>query len=260
MRCSHVQAELAALSLGALEESERDVVLNHVARCRDCADELRSYRETAARLGLALQAQEPPSALKSRLVAAATAQETAGQASRPWAMRPWFRLALRQPATLVACLALLVALSTMLWAARLQTQLDQERAATASLRDRAARYDRVVAVLQASELRLSPMQGADSAPGAVGRLYLDSDTGAGMMMARSLPPLAEGRTYQLWWVAADGKRESGGLIPYTDPQGNAYALVQCPGQCGSWQSVGVTEEPAGGSPAPTGQRVLAGTL
>jgi anti-sigma-K factor RskA len=252
--CEEARDSLAALSLDALDPDERGAVEAHVAGCRACSAELEAYRETAARLALGVPQHEPPFGLKRRVLAAADR----GVAARWGRLRP--QLPRLQPSVLAAGLAVVVALSTTLWALGLQMELKEQRALAASLKERAYRYDKVVAVLQATDIQLRPLQGTEAAPGAVGRIYVDPDTGSGMMMVRSLPPLPQGRAYQLWWVRADGKRESGGLLTWTDPQGNGYALIQCPGPFKSWQGVGVTDEPAGGSPNPTGRRLLSGPI
>ncbi len=173
-----------------------------------------------------------------------------------------FKLRLRrpQPATLGAVLALVVALTTALWAVGVQLQLNGQRAVTANLKERAARYDRVVAVLQAPDLQVWPMRGTQLAPTAYGRIYADPETGAAMIMVRSLPPLPDGRVYQVWWAHADGKDESGGVLTWTDEQGSGYALIQGPGPFKNWRSVSLTEEPVGGSSRPTSQALLIATV
>jgi anti-sigma-K factor RskA len=257
--CADVRDLLPALSLDALDLDERDALEDHLARCPDCRSEFRSYQETATRLALAFPQHEPPSGLKRRVLAAAA---TRPQRTRlaPWWRRLGFGFPRLQPAPVVAALALVVALSTTLWAAGLQMQLNEQRVLAAGLKERAYRYDKVVAVLQSPEMQLRPMQGTELAPTATGRIYVDPENGSGMMMVRSLPRLPEGRVYQLWWARADGKRESGGVLTWTDPYGNGYTLITCPGPFNTWQTFGLTEEPAGGSPAPTGQRVISGRI
>jgi hypothetical protein len=44
------------------------------------------------------------------------------------------------------------------------------------------------------------------------------------------------------------------------PQGYGCLLILSPLPLGSYQRLGITEEPAGGSPGPTGRRVLGGSL
>lgn len=269
MSCQETRDLLPAFSVDALDPEEHDVVEDHLTRCPDCRSELREYRESVAELALAFPERQPPPDLKRRLLAAADreAASTDTQSRRlRWrgSFPPFPRLS---PSALVAGLALLVALSTTLWAAGLQSQLNEQRALTASLRerasrneDRANRYEQMTAVLQAPDIQLRTLEGSQVAPNAMGRLYFDPQTGAGMMAVRSLPPLRTGRAYQLWWVRPDGKREDGGLLTWTDPEGNGYRLIQCPGPIISFRAVGLTDEPSTGSPAPTGERVLGGSL
>ncbi len=259
MSRDEVREHLAAYSLDALEARERDAVDDHLTRCPDCVRELCELQAVASRLGLALPEADLPTGAKDRMVARALEGER-------WTLshekRVWPRLAVPRfaPAAWAAGVSLIVALSTSLWAAGLQVQLNEQRAIVASLRGPAARYDQIVSVLQAPDVQLRALQGSELAPSAIGRVYVDPQTGAGMMVVRSVPPLSEGRAYQLWCVRPDGTRESGGLLKHTDLHGNGYAPISCPGPLATWQRLGITEEPAAGSSAPTGQRVLGGTV
>ena len=271
LTCNEVRDLLAALSLDALDVDERDVVEDHLATCPACADDLRGYQETAAALALALPQIDPPRGLKRRIVATATSGNRA--ARRPASGQ---RLGARRtsPLALVAALALIVAVGSALWAASLQSQLGEQRALATSLQaqlaeqralaasneERAQRYDRVVTVLQAEQMYVRPLEATYAAPGAFGRVYLDPASGSGMMMVRKLPPLSEGRAYQLWLVSPDGQRTSCGLLRRIDTYGNGYTLIQAPVPITDWQGIGLTEEPATGSPDPTGTRMLAGSL
>lgn len=259
MSCAEARDLLAALSLDALDVGERDLVEEHLLGCPSCAVEQRPYQEAVARLALAFPQHEPPPSLKRRLLTAAAAECPADTPAR----FPRVRLQLDRPrfraAAVIAGLALVVAFGTTLGAVPLRAQLNEQRSLVASLKERAARYDTVVAVLQAPDLQVRPMQGTPLAPQASGRIYVDPETGAGMIVVQSLPPLSEGRVYQLWWVRADGTRASGGLLTRTDQWGNGYALIQSPSPLGSWRSARLTEEPLGGSPAPTGLPLLSGS-
>ena len=270
MTCHEVRELLAALSLDALDADERDAVEDHLATCQACASELRAHEETIAALALALPQIDPPARLKGRILAAATTD----RATRRPAWRRRLTARRLSPLGLAAALALVIAVCAALWAASLQSQLVEQRALVASLEaqlgeqralaasneERAQRYDRIVAVLQADQVYVRPLESTNGAAGAFGRVYLDPASGAGMMMVRKLPPLSEGRAYQLWLVKADGQRTSCGLLRRTDTYGNGYTLIQAPVPLSEWQGIGLTEEPATGSPGPTGARMLAGAL
>jgi hypothetical protein len=50
------------------------------------------------------------------------------------------------------------------------------------------------------------------------------------------------------------------MLTWTDQAGNGYTLIKCPEKLSRWRWFQVTEEPAGGSDAPRGTRVLGGTI
>jgi anti-sigma factor RsiW len=255
MTCQEVRELLAVLSLDALDIDERDVIEDHLANCPTCADIHRGYEEMVAALALGLPQVDPPAGLKGRIVAAVTA----GDGS----VRPaWWRLAARRtsPLGLVAALALILAVGAAIWAATLQWQLADQRASVARYAERAQRYENAVAVLQAELMDIRRLEGTNAAPGGFGRVLIDPTSGAGMMVVGRLPPLPEGRAYQLWLVKADGQRVSCGLLQRTDDQGNGETPIRAPVPLTDWQGLGVTEEPATGSPGPTGTRMLAGAL
>ncbi len=252
-----VRELLPALSLDAVDLDERDVLEHHLARCEACAGELRTCQETAATIGGGFASVEPPDDLGRRIALAATSGAAAKPRSLPHRTAPRRAVGVLR---FVAALAAVLAVGALLWASSLQQQLNAQRAIAASNEERAQRYDRIVGVLQADQLYVRPLAGTDAAPRGSGRVYVDQSSGLGMMMVTGLPPLSEARSYQLWVVTNDGQRTSCGLVRRTDDQGNGYTLIQAPVPVSEWQRFGVTEEPATGSPGPTGARILGGSI
>ena len=74
----------------------------------------------------------------------------------------------------------------------------------------------------------------------------------------NLPPLPPGRTYQLWVVTAQAPISAGLLTP--DAQGGVSGTFATPVDIPTPVAMAVTIEPAGGVPAPTGDKYLVGTL
>ncbi len=267
LTCEEVRELLPLLALGALDVDERDVVDDHLAGCTACLDELAGYSETAAALALALPQTDPSPALKGRVLSEARrARMLPSDARRGRVPLPpvshiqrasrW-RMSL---SSLVASVALLLAAGSTIWAMSLRSELDAQNARIATLSERANNYARVTAVLQAADTQIRVLASPDGAPEAFGRVYIDPDTSEGMLMVRNLPPLPQGRVYQLWVAGADGTRESAGLLTWTDKAGNGYTLIKCPEKLSRWRWFNVTEEPSGGSQTPTGSRVLGGTI
>lgn len=266
LTCDEALELLPLLAIDALDVDERDVLEDHLDRCPSCLAEVASYTEAAAAIALALPQVEPPAALKGRVLAAARrpfaipAPPLGAGRSDARKSATWLRGFRVSFSGLVAAAALVLAIGSLIWALNLKGQLDTQSGQIATLSERATNYQKVTAVLQAADTQTRMLSGTNSAPDAYGRVYIDPDTGEGMLMVRGLPPLPQGRSYQLWVVGADGQRQSAGVLTWTDKQGNGYTLIQCPDKLARWQSFGVTQEPAGGSPGPTGSRVLGGAI
>jgi Anti-sigma-K factor rskA/Putative zinc-finger len=267
LTCEEARELLPLLALNALDVDERDVVDDHLTGCSACQEELAGYTETAAALALALPQSDPSSTLKGRLLAEArrarlvASDSTRGRIPSPPISRVQRVSGWRTHlSSLVAGVALALAAGSTAWALSLRSELDAQNARIATLSERANNYARVTAVLQAADTQIRVLESTGGAPDAFGRVYIDPDTSEGMLMVRNLPPLPQGRVYQLWVAGADGTRQSAGLLTWTDKAGNGYTLIKCPETLSRWQSFGVTEEPAGGSQLPTGSRLLGGTI
>lgn len=267
LTCEEVRELTPLLALNALDVDEQDVVEDHLAGCIGCQHELAAYAEVAAQLALALPQIEPPAELKARVLGQARRPRTipapplAGNGiRRSFWQRPRMQQFRTTLTSLVAAAALVVAAGSAYWALSLQSQLEEQTARVATLSQRANNYQRVAAVLQAADTQVRVLNSTNQAEEAFGRVYIDPETSEGMLMVRNLPPLPEGRVYQLWVARANGERESAGLLTWTDKQGNGYTLIKCPDTLARWNTFGVTEEPSGGSNAPTGPRLLNGAI
>jgi hypothetical protein len=91
-------------------------------------------------------------------------------------------------------------------------------------------------------------------PGASARIFVAVDGGGHLAVSglRTLPP---SRTYQLWFVRSGAPAMSGASFR-PDGYGRAWAKVAVPPALHDVRSIVVTEEPAPGSAAPTGPRLL----
>ena len=77
-------------------------------------------------------------------------------------------------------------------------------------------------------------------------VYRESD-GAMALIAESLEPVEDGRTYQAWLIGDNGPVSAGVFVP--DGDGTVRLILDAAWQPGSL--IGVTLEPAGGSAQPT---------
>jgi anti-sigma-K factor RskA len=236
---THAIELLPAYALGSLDAEESIQVAEHLALCPVCRAELASYQAVADQLALAARDAAPPAALKQQLLGRLQTAHTAPEARRSW----WQQLAGlfqgRSPTWGVATLALIAVLvvSNLLW----WQQSDRHEPAVAS-----------------DGMQVVAMAGTDAAPDAVGTLVISGDGEYGTLVVDGLPELDQARQYQLWLIR-DEQRTSGGVFS-VNPEGYGALLISSDDPLSSYPSFGITIEPAGGSPGPTGDKVLAGNL
>jgi hypothetical protein len=116
--------------------------------------------------------------------------------------------------------------------------------------------DARMAVLTAPDLTQVDLQGQQPvAPRASGRAFYSRSRGL-VFTASDLPPLRAGRTYQLWVVTAQSP-VSAGLLEL-DTAGRVTQVFNTPPDLAAPVAIAVTEEPAGGVAAPTGDKYLVG--
>jgi hypothetical protein len=254
LTCDEFLDLAAAVALDAAEQGDAERVEEHAAQCPDCAIRLHEFRETAAALGTAVSAVDPPAALRTRVLdeVQRTAQDRQAEPRRLWPRAA--RRARFSAAWLVAAASMLISIVAITGVAMLQGQILTLQRDASTDRERAARYDHVVEVLASDKLAIRPLQPVSQTMPSRGMVYMDPLSGTGMLMCHDLPAIEQGHAYQLWFVRGN-ERVSGGLL-WPDHFGNGYALIQVPTDVMSFDSVGLTDEPGTGSAWPTTPRVI----
>ncbi|MFB8079214.1 anti-sigma factor [Streptomyces sp. NPDC056013] len=227
-----------AYALDALDPEEHEAVRRHLAECPSCAQEVLEFSETVVRLGLAV-AVTPTAALRTGVmerIATVRQEPPATRAVRA----PRGRRGLRRWShwALAACLAGAVGLGGVAaWQHGLAEDARQE-----TTRARQAN-DAVAEVLAAPDARVSTsrLEG-----GAVGTVVVSASLDRAVFAASGMAPPPAGKVYQLWYDD-EGTMRSAGLM---DPGATAEATL-LDGPVDRASGVGVTVEPAGGSPSPT---------
>lgn len=232
----HVYDLLGAYALGCLEGEEQSLVETHLLTCSTCQMELEAYRSVVADLPLAVIQRDPPPELKARLLdrVSKRRQPVRPVDKRPWWLVSWEALRLNTPAWGFASLVVMMVLglgNLLLW-----IQLSEAREVTVG------------------ELPRLVLTATDASPGAVGVLVLSQNGEYGTLVVDGLPELSPAEQYQLWLIR-DGQRTSGGVFS-VDDEGYGSLVVESPEALLSYSAFGVTVEPAGGSPGPTGSKVL----
>jgi anti-sigma-K factor RskA len=112
-----------------------------------------------------------------------------------------------------------------------------------------------IAALTAAPLRIILEPGASAPPTAGAALFVAGNLG--IISAFGLPALPETQNYQLWLIPAQGAAVSAGLLRM-NRDGLILNTVEIPAGAADFAAVGVSVEPAGGSPEPAGSVLLLG--
>ncbi|MFE3786927.1 anti-sigma factor [Streptomyces goshikiensis] len=242
-RTSDAHTLAAAHALGALEPGERTHFEAHLRACAACRQETAEFEATTARLAAAV-AQPPPAAAKPLVMAAIEEvrqlpPRVTGTSS---ASAPTRGLALRRravPLALAAGVALALLGGLAVWQQRSGQDLGQQA------RQARRQLDEVGAVLAAPDARTVHGRAAN---GALTTVVTSERQNKAVFAAGNLPAPGAGKTYQLW-LDHDGAMRPAGFI---DQDGT----VVLTGEPADASAVGLTLEPAGGSPRPTTEPLL----
>jgi anti-sigma-K factor RskA len=241
---------LPGYAIGALDEDELVQVARHLPTCERCRVELAAFWQTADHLALALPLRSPSPDLRARILSRVEASKPAPapvplvkpQPKRPGWREPFDRLFANRLGTLAGGLALAVVLvlafsNLLMW----QRVMELQKAAA-----------------PAGNMRLVGLTGTTNAPDAHGYMMVFKSETYGALVVEDAPALNPGYQYQLWLIK-DGKRTSGGVFS-VDNHGYGTLEVTSALPLEDYPSFGITIEPAGGSPGPTGAKVLGGDL
>jgi len=243
-----------AYTLDALGPADRARFERHLARCEQCAKEIRGLAEVTARLAGAAAAEPPPGLTERALAAAARTRQLpplTPDSPRPWAARrasaggpagramdtrarPASRSWLPRPALALAGATVIIAVFLGLTARGAQHQLRQDQ-----LGSRA-----IAAVLTARDAH---MISAQVSTGGTATIVMSGREHALVFAAQGLRILPSSRCYELWLMGPGGDTPAGMLPgPRHGTTGPVLASGLRPGD-----HLGLTIEPAGGSAHPT---------
>jgi anti-sigma-K factor RskA len=238
-----------AYAMDAVSEPDRVRFERHLAGCESCRQEIRGLREATAALAAAAAVQPSHAFRDAALRAAAQTRQlppavghapagwTAGdRRRRRWERRGWrSRLALGLAGALAA-----VAVAAGVVTYGMQHRLDQ-----AQLHDHA-----VAAVLSAPD---ATMMSAAVRTGGTATVVMSHGERALVFTAADLRLLPGAQSYELWLIGPAGSRPAG-MVPGSARGGMTGPMVVSGLRAGD--SVGLTVEPAGGSPRPTSPPVV----
>jgi hypothetical protein len=148
--------------------------------------------------------------------------------------------------------------------ARVKADRDALRAQLASRVDTTSRVDSAQRAIMEKEKLVAAMAGPDvkivplsKNTTRMGRMFWDRSSNDWTFVVYTMPPPKPGMTYQVWLVTDNAKISAGTFNP--DSSGHAFMQAKYALDRNALKAVAVTEEPAGGMPAPTGPIVVSGS-
>jgi anti-sigma-K factor RskA len=229
-----------AYVLGALPEEERLEFEQYLVAHPDLQEEVEALGAVAGLLAFSPQEQEPPPELRRRIMATVEAESVHSHTSRrSWLAGLWEAVGIRDLA--LAAAAMLV-IGLFSWSMLLQGEVRDLQGRVQSLQS------------QPQGPQVIALGGVGTKQGARAELVtLEGDRA--VLVAENMPPVPEGKTYQIWVIKGDTPQPSGLFEPKGD---SIAAVVENPVE--GADAVAVTVEPKGGSKKPTTDPMLVGKV
>ncbi len=235
---AHPTDLLPAYALDILDSAERAEVEAHLESCPECRAEVAAYRNVSNLLAVAVPQLEPADGTRRRLLEETRRESTTAEeaGNGRWWQSPGRAIdrllgsSVWRP--VLAGLILLLVISNIYFIYRLQQSGERPPEGEQTIN----------------------LGGTDAAPEADGVLLIREGEPTGTLIVHGLPWLEPERQYQLWLVNDDG-RVSGAVFS-VEAEGLTSIEVSAPEPLPSYYRFGITIEPAGGSPGPTGDGVL----
>ncbi|WP_199547534.1 anti-sigma factor domain-containing protein [Streptomyces sp. N35] len=240
MSTADLHTSTGAYVLHALAPAERTEFERHLAACGACAQEVAELAATTARLGLAVAVPAPARMREQVLQRIRTVRQEPPEVPSRGRLRTWARALPRL--SLAACLAAAAAFGGIaVW------QHESAEDARSQARQPRRRGEEWGAVRPA---RHAEVGAAELADGARGTVIVSRAQDRAAFVAAGLPELPDGKVYQLWFNDGDVMRPAG---EFSGSGGERVVLLD--GRIDGASGMGLTVEPAGGSPRPTTEPV-----
>jgi anti-sigma-K factor RskA len=255
LSCDHCEELLPDYLLHALEPEVVQGVTEHLSTCARCQAQLTASEAVLDQLAQGVPQHDPPAELGSRLLAAAV-EGTLVTAPTPMPRHPPRRL---RGAVLLTAANVVLCLGMGWWTWHVQREAALVHQRWQEMQPHFALQRQAFTLITAPEARPVVLRSDKAESQARGILLLTPAEPHAMLIVQDLPPLQRDRAYQLWLVWGDRQRDNGGVFR-VDEQGFGLIRIAAPRPFTAYQRVGITEEPAGGSPGPTSPRVIGATL
>jgi anti-sigma-K factor RskA len=259
--CEAIRALIPAYALGAVDPDERQQVEEWLSRCPEAAAELQVYRAMGDAMLFSAPPVALPPALKNKLLAAAVPAEKPAavtvRTSGFWEQISVFWGVRRRGVAFGLALVALLIVTNLYWINKVGQLRDQHETLSTQYQQQEA----LIQLLGGSESNWAELVSTQNDAAHVSVTWAtgpQDNTWIALLNARDLPPLSRGMAYQLWLRRGD-YRISGGVFK-VDESGNGMLIFTTTEPIGTFEAMGITPEPEGGSEGPTAPPVVAGEI
>ncbi len=237
MNCDEIRDLIPEYALGALGKDERTAVEQLLDECPEARSLLSEYEEVTEALLYAIPVVSPPPSVRAAVLGSNGGRQAYVGVLRRLRTALGHRIAWGLAA--VAIIALI--LTNLYWAGALHKTRKQ------------VAYQATVVSLIASN-HVVELSGQ-----AKGMVHYDPNGKIGLLEVFGMPASPKGKAYQLWLIRPDQKRDSGAVFK-VEQDGNCVVIFHAPRPLSEYVGLGITLEPEGGSPHPTGPKMMGGKL
>jgi anti-sigma-K factor RskA len=256
-----IEELLAFYALDAINDEERELVEAYLEEHPEARQQLEEMKRVVVALPSSVLPVEPSRRSKELLMKRVSADQSA------------ISVAPNQPSShrrsrwenLFRVFSLGAAALAVLWAFLLNAQVAGLRSEVVALRQELAAQSNSIEQINAalpqlaeSEIMSVSLTGTEVQPQAKGQLIAAPDSQSAILVITNLTPLQTGRTYQVWLIEGDTP-QSAGLLR-VDETGQGVLVLTSNADIGSFDALGISIEPGEGSPLPTGEIVVLGSL
>lgn len=119
--------------------------------------------------------------------------------------------------------------------------------------------EELLTILEARDVDLILMDGLEVNPLGYGKVVWDKDNGQALLQIANMPQVPTAKEYQLWFVV-NNQPISAGVFAVNDPNEDNFFKISEFQQADNTGAFAITLEPEGGSPQPTGDMYLLGSM
>jgi len=231
MNCEEAHDLLALEAVGGLEPSDRAEMERHLTTCADCRQAAAQYANVASLLPAALEQVQPPARLRRNLMAQVYAEATT-TTTQPWWQRLLNAIPANRAITALGAVAVVAAVVFGIWGMPGRRQVPAPISYAVS--------------------------GGTSQESVTGTLNVDTTSKQSVLTVQGLATLPTTEVYEVWLIPAHGAPKGVAFLTPSPSGGSWTAVVNV--SLAGYDSIAATNEPTGGSPAPTGAQVLIGQL